>query len=67
MHILNNENKGTREVTLWKTFWKGEENIRHKFSRAGAKKGLLKVGGEGVYRKGGLILVGFGGLSLEMP
>jgi len=20
MHILNNENKGTREATLWKTF-----------------------------------------------
>jgi hypothetical protein len=40
MHILNNENKRTREATLWKTFWKGEENIRHNFiSRARAKKG----------------------------
>ena len=39
MHILNNENKGTREATPWKTFWKGEENTRHKFSRARAKKG----------------------------
>ena len=38
MHILNNENKGIREATLWKTFRKGEENIRHKFSRAVAKK-----------------------------
>jgi len=60
MHIPNNENKGIREVTLWKTFWKGEENIRHKFSRAMARKGLLEVGNEEVNGKGGRILVGFG-------
>jgi len=39
MHILNNENKRIREATLWKTFWKGKENTRHKFSRARAKRG----------------------------
>jgi len=39
MHIPNNENKGIREVTVWKTLWKGKENIRHKFSRAMAKRG----------------------------
>jgi len=58
MHILNNENKGIREATLWKTFRKGKENIRHKFSRAMARKGLLEVGSEEVSGKGGL--VGFG-------
>jgi hypothetical protein len=39
MHILNNENKGIREATQWKAFWKGKENIRHGFSRARAKGG----------------------------
>ena len=42
MHILNNENKGIREATLWKTFRKGKENIRHEFSRAMAKGGSWK-------------------------
>lgn len=39
---------------------KGKENIRHKFSRAMARKGLLEVGGEEVYGEGGRIPVGFG-------
>jgi len=60
MHILNNENKGTREATLWKTFRKGEENIRHKFSRARAKGGeFLEVGDKEVHGTGGWLLVVF--------
>ena len=49
-----------QEATLWKTFWKGKENIRHGFSRAMARKGLLEVGSEEVNGEGGRILVGFG-------
>lgn len=53
MHILNNENQGTREATLWKTLWKGEENIGHKFSRAKVKGGdFLEVGDKEVHGKG---------------
>ena len=38
----------------WKTFWKGEENNRHKFSRARAKGGeFLELGDKEVHGKGG--------------
>ena len=52
MHIPNNENKGIREATVRKTLWKGKENIRHKFSRAMAKGGLLEVGRKEANGKG---------------
>jgi len=52
MHILNNENKGTRGATPWKTFGKCRENIKHKFSRARAKRGeFLEVGIKGCMGK----------------
>ena len=42
----------------WKTFWKGEENIRHKFSRARAKGGkFLELGDKEVHGKGGFLSI----------
>jgi hypothetical protein len=67
MHILNNENKGIREATLWKTFWKGEENIRHKFSRAMARKGLLEVGVKKLTEKAAGFWLVLGGPPIKMP
>jgi hypothetical protein len=63
MHILNNERKGIPEATR-KTLWKDEENIRHNFSRAMAKRGLLETGVEEVDGNGFWLVLG--GPSIKM-
>ena len=60
MNIPNKENRGTWEGTLWKTLWKGKENIRHKFSRARTKGGELLKGDKKIHGEGGWFMVGFG-------
>jgi hypothetical protein len=45
--------RGQGGATLWKTFWKDKENIRHKFSRARTKnEGFLGVVDNEMHGKG---------------
>jgi len=54
-------------VTLWKTFWRGKENIRHKFSRARTKGGkLLEVGDKEINGKAVGFWLVLAGRSIKM-